>query len=78
VAVIFHQIAAATIQENAKGNDKNGAHSAKSYVRHRPRDQSLQEIQSPTSQQMKMEMENDLSATPLYVEEQPVARLSNG
>jgi hypothetical protein len=39
---------------------------------------SGQEIQSPTSQQMEMEMKNDLAAAPLHVEEQPVARLSNG
>ena len=27
---------------------------------------------------MKMEMKNDLAATPLYIKEQPIARLSNG
>jgi hypothetical protein len=27
---------------------------------------------------MKMEMKNDLAAAPLYVKEQPIARLSNG
>jgi hypothetical protein len=32
VVVIFHHVAAATIQEYAKRNDKNGAHSAKSHV----------------------------------------------
>jgi hypothetical protein len=52
-----------------RGNDGFGANA----LYYCPR-----KIQLPTSQQMEMEVENDLAATPLYIEEQPIARLSNG
>jgi hypothetical protein len=78
VPVVFYHVAAATDQKYPREPEKNGGHSTHFQGQAAPLYRCSQQIQSPASHQMKMEMKNDLAAAPLHIEDQSISRLGNG